>query len=171
MFERFRSARERPSAPTPLVALPRPLAECRLALVVSSVCLAPRGRGVGRSVPLGDPEVREVGADFSSAAPPARTQGRAESGTSAAAASAATASAAAASAAAASAVNVDRNLGFALDRLREAVAAGRLGELNRRHLALGGAMAATGRALARRVPQVADRLIADRVDAVLLVPT
>ena len=32
-------------------------------------------------------------------------------------------------------------------------------------------MAATGRALARRVPQVADRLIADRVDAVLLVPT
>lgn len=166
MFERFRSARGRPSAPTPLVALPRPLAECRLALVVSSVCLAPRGRGVGRSVPLGDPEVREVGADFSSAAPPARTQGRAESGRSAAAASAA-----AASAAAASAANVDRNLGFALDRLREAVAAGRLGELNRRHLALGGAMAATGRALARRVPQVADRLIADRVDAVLLVPT
>ena len=148
------------------MALPRPLAECRLALVVSSVCLAPRGRGVGRSVPLGDPEVREVGADFSSAAPPARTQGRAESGRSAAAASAA-----AASAAAASAANVDRNLGFALDRLREAVAAGRLGELNRRHLALGGAMAATGRALARRVPQVADRLIADRVDAVLLVPT
>jgi D-proline reductase (dithiol) PrdB len=145
MFERFRTARERPPTPAPLAALPRPLAECRLALVVSSVCLAPRGRGVGRSVPLGDPSLREVAADFAS------------TGTRAAAD--------------ASAANLDRNLAFALDRLREAVAAGRLGELNRRHLALGGAMAATGRAIARRVPQVADRLIADGVDAALLVPT
>jgi hypothetical protein len=155
MFERFRTARERP--PAPLAALPRPLAECRLALVVSSVCLAPRGRGVGRGVPLGDPSIREVAADFSSAAPP--VHGRADRG------------AADTSAADASAANLDRNLAFALDRLREAVAAGRLGELNRRHLALGGAMAATGRAIARRVPQAADRLIADGVDAVLLVPT
>ena len=160
MFERFRTARERPPAPAPLAALPRPLAECRLALVVSSVCLAPRGRGVGRNVPLGDPSIREVAADFVS------------TGTRAAAdASAADASAADASAADASAANLDRNLAFALDRLREAVAAGRLGELNGRHLALGGAMAATGRAIARRVPQVADRLIADGVDAALLVPT
>jgi hypothetical protein len=150
MFERFRTARERPPAPAPLMALPRPLAECRLALVVSSVCLAPRGRGVGRSVPLGDPQVREVAADFASTG---------------------TGAAADASAADASTANLDRNLAFALDRLREAVAAGRLGELNRRHLALGGAMAATGRAIARRVPQAADRLIADGVDAALLIPT
>ena len=150
MFERFRTARERPPAPAPLAALPRPLAECRLALVVSSVCLAPRGRGVGRNVPLGDPSIREVAADFVSTG---------------------TRAAADASAADASAANLDRNLAFALDRLREAVAAGRLGELNGRHLALGGAMAATGRAIARRVPQVADRLIADGVDAALLVPT
>jgi len=150
VFERFRTARERPPAPAPLAALPRPLAECRLALVVSSVCLAPRGRGVGRNVPLGDPSIREVAADFVSTG---------------------TRAAADASAADASAANLDRNLAFALDRLREAVAAGRLGELNGRHLALGGAMAATGRAIARRVPQVADRLIADGVDAALLVPT
>ncbi len=150
MFERFRTARERPPAPAPLAALPRPLAECRLALVVSSVCLVPRGRGVGRNVPLGDPSIREVAADFVSTG---------------------TRAAADASAADASAANLDRNLAFALDRLREAVAAGRLGELNGRHLALGGAMAATGRAIARRVPQVADRLIADGVDAALLVPT
>ena len=118
--------------------------------MVSSVCLVPRGRGVGRNVPLGDPSIREVAADFVSTG---------------------TRAAADASAADASAANLDRNLAFALDRLREAVAAGRLGELNGRHLALGGAMAATGRAIARRVPQVADRLIADGVDAALLVPT
>jgi hypothetical protein len=164
LFERFRSSRERPAAPTPLAALPRPLAECRLALVVSSVCLAPRGRGVGRSVPLGDPTLREVAADFSSAALPPDAHRRPDRG-------AAGATGTAASADAASAANLDRNLAFALDRLREAVAAGRLGELNRRHLALGGAMAATGRAIARRVPQVADRLSADGVDVALLVPT
>ena len=170
MFERFRTARERPPAPAPLAALPRPLAECRLALVVSSVCLAPRGRGVGRNVPLGDPSIREVAADFVSTGTRAAADASAADA-SAADASAADASAADASAADASAANLDRNLAFALDRLREAVAAGRLGELNGRHLALGGAMAATGRAIARRVPQVADRLIADGVDAALLVPT
>jgi hypothetical protein len=161
LFERFRTARERPDAPAPLTALPRPLAGCRLALVVSSVCLAPRGRGVGRSVPLGDPELREVAADFS-----VKPAGRAD-----ATASADAGAASPASVADASAANLDRNLAFALERLRAAVAAGRLGELNRRHLALGGAMAATGRAIARRVPQAADRLIADGVDAALLVPT
>jgi hypothetical protein len=165
-FERFRAARERPRAPVPLVPLPRPLAECRLALVVSSVCLAPRGRGVGRSVPLGDPSLREVAGDFSSADLPAHARGRADKPTAATDADGGLSVAADTGAA-----NLDRNLAFALERLREAVAAGRLGELNRRHLALGGAMAATGRAIARRVPQAADRLTADRVDAVLLVPT
>ena len=137
--------------------------------MVSSVCLAPRGRGVGRSVPLGDPAIREVAADFPSSGLPPSARGRADRGV--AASSAAAASAAVASGTDSSAANLDRNLAFALDRLREAVAAGRLGELNRRHMALGGAMAATGRAIARRVPQVADRLIADGIDVALLVPT
>jgi hypothetical protein len=156
IFARFRSARERPLAPVPLAPLSRPLAECRLALVVSSVCLAPAGRGVGRGVALGDPSFREIQGDIVTADLLARAQG-------ADASSIVTADL--------SAANLDRNLAFALDRLREAVAAGRLGELNRRHLALGGAMAATGRAIVRRAPQAADWLTADGVEAVLLVPT
>ena len=150
MFERFRTARERPPAPAPLAALPRPLAECRLALVVSSVCLVPRGRGVGRNVPLGDPSIREVAADFVSTG---------------------TRAAADASAADASAANLDRNLAMAFDRLREAVAGGRLGELSGRHFALGGAMAATDGAVRARASVAARRLLADRVDVALLVPT
>ena len=71
----------------------------------------------------------------------------------------------------ASAANLDRNLAFALDRLRETVADGRLGELNQRHLALCGVMAATGRAIRKRAPQAALWLTADRVDVALLVPT
>lgn len=149
MLERFRTGRDRSPAPVPLAPLRRPLADCRLALVASSVCLAPSGRGVGRGVPLGDPSFREIAGDVPTAHLLAQARDSAD----------------------ASAANLDRNLAFALERLREAVAEGRLGDLNRRHLALCGAMAATGRAIAKRVPQGADWLSSDQVDVALLVPT
>jgi hypothetical protein len=173
IFERFRAGREGPPAPVPLTPLPRPLAECRLALVVGSVCLAPAGRGVGRSVPLGHPSLREIAGDVATADLLTRAQSRADASADAGAATDArpAADANARLAAESSAANLDRNLAFGLDRLREAVAAGRLGELNRRHLALGGAMVATGRAIARVAPLAADRLVGDQVDVALLVPT
>ncbi len=128
----------------------RPLAECRLALVASSVCLAPGGRGSYPGVQTGTPSFRTVAGDVSTAEL-RRGVARRRSD--------------------ASAANLDRNLAFALDRLREAVSDGRLGELNRRHLALCGVMAATGRAIRKRAPQAARWLTADQVDVALLVPT
>jgi hypothetical protein len=115
--------------------------------VASSVCAAPRG-GFDRGVAAGDPAFREVPGDLATDALRASRDG-----------------------ADASAANLDRNLAMAFDRLREAVAGGRLGELSGRHFALGGAMAATDGAVRARASVAARRLLADRVDVALLVPT
>jgi len=143
-----RAGGRRSPALTPWAPLRRPLAECRLALVASSVCAAPRGAGAGQGVTVGDPVWREVPGDAATdalrVAPPDAD---------------------------ASAANLDRNLAMALDRLRDAVADGRLGELDGRHLALGGVMAATDRAVRGRSPVAVRSLVADRVDTALLVPT
>ncbi len=141
--------RGRRPGPTPWAPLRRPLAECRLALVASSVCLAHDGWRSDPAVQVGDPSLRTVAGDLAGAAPTARSPGLSDP----------------------SAANLDRNLAFALERLREAVADGRLGELNRRHLALGGVMAAGSRAIRKRAPQAARWLTDDRVDVALLVPT
>ena len=134
--------------PIPPAPLRRPLAECRLAVVASSVCLSP-GRRSYPGVRVGDPSFRTVQSDASSAELLAGSHAGSDAG----------------------AANLDRNLALALDRLRDAVADGRLGELNRRHLALCGVAAATGRAIRRRVPQAVRWLIDDGVDVALLVPT
>ena len=133
----------------PWAPLSRPLAECRLALVASSVCLVrgdPRGY-VG--IEIGDPVLREIDDDLDNGEPPARSRGRAGDG----------------------AATLERIAAVALDGLRAGVTEGRLGELNRRHLALCGPVAATADAVRKTAPQAADRLAADRVDVALLVPT
>ena len=133
----------------PWAPLSRPLAECRLALVASSVCLVrgdPRGY-VG--VEIGDPCLREIDDDVDTGEPPARSHGRDGDG----------------------AADRERNVALALDGLRAAVAEGRLGELNRRHLALCGPAAVTAAALRHAAPPAAGLLTADRVDVALLVPT
>jgi hypothetical protein len=149
VLSRLRTHRGRHLDPAPLAPLRRPLAECRLALVASSVCLSPGGRGSYPGVRTGDPSFRTVDGDVSTAELRATSRGSSD----------------------ASGANLDRNLAFALDRLRDAVSDGRLGELNRRHLALCGVMAATGRAIRKRAPQAAQWLAADQVDVALLVPT
>ena len=133
----------------PWAPLSRPLAECRLALVASSVCLVsgdPRGY-VG--IEIGDPVLREIDDDLDTGAPPARSRGRAGDGAAA----------------------LEGIVALALDGLRARVAEGRLGELNRRHLALCGPVAATAYAIRKTAPQAADSLTADQVDVALLVPT
>ena len=147
MFTRLGRGRGR-LAPVPPAPLRRPLADCRLAVVASSVCLAP-ARGAYPGVQVGEPSFRQI----EGGVPTAELLAAARAGSDA------------------SAANLDRNLAFALDRLRDAVAEGRLGELNGRHLALCGAMAATDRAIRGRAPQAARWLSDDGVDAALLVPT
>lgn len=146
---RLRTYRGRRPDPTPWAPLRRPLAECRLALVASSVCLAHGARAAGPGVQVGDPSFRTIAGDVLTGELLARSHGPSDT----------------------SAANLDRNLALALDRLRDAVADDRLGELNGRHLALCGTMAATGRAIRKRAPQAALWLTADRVDVALLVPT
>lgn len=131
----------------PWTPLPKPLAECRLALVASSVCLARAGAD---SATAGQkPYFRIVASDVDTAA---LRQHREMGG-------------------GASEANLDRNIGQALDRLREAAAAGRIGRLNDRHLAFCGAMSASARVIRRKAPEAARLLLADGVDVALLVPT
>jgi hypothetical protein len=146
-FGAERADRRRRSARSAWTPLPRPLAACRLALVASAVCLAPRGRGLDHGVRVGVPSLRDVAGDVDTAALVTRSRG----GDPAEA-------------------NLDRNLAFALDRLREAVADGRLGALAGRHLALGGVTAGE-RDMRRCAPEAAARLVADGVETALLVPT
>ena len=149
LLRRRAAGRGNGPAPEPWTPLRRPLADCRLALVASSVCAAPSGGGFDRGVTVGDPTLRDVPGEASAEALGAASRDGAD----------------------ASAANLDRNLAMALERLREAVADGRLGELNGRHLALGGVMAATDRAVRRQAAAAVRRLLADAVDVALLVPT
>ena len=64
----------------------------------------------------------------------------------------------------------DPNLAFPLDRLRELTAAGRIGEVNRRHLSCMGSITAPGRLMRDTAPSAARLLVEDGVDAALLVP-
>ena len=67
-------------------------------------------------------------------------------------------------------VREDPNLGFPLDRLRELAAAGRIGSVAPRHLSFMGSITAPGRLVKRSAPAGARLLVADEVDAALLVP-
>ncbi len=64
----------------------------------------------------------------------------------------------------------DRNLVFPLDRLREFVARTEVGSLNHRHFSFMGSITAPGRLISQSAPAVAQMLLQDGVDAVLLVP-
>lgn len=67
-------------------------------------------------------------------------------------------------------LRADPNLAFPLDRLRERVAAGRLGALNHRHFSVMGSITAPGRFLQQTAPAIAEAFAADGVDAVLVIP-
>jgi D-proline reductase (dithiol) PrdB len=133
----------------PWAPLSRPLADCRLAVVASSVCLVHGDPHEYVGVEIGDPSFREIDNEVDIGELLARSRGRAGDG----------------------AANLERNIALALAGLRAAVAEGRLGELNRRHLALYGPVAATVDAIRKKAPQAAAWLTADQVDVALLVPT
>ena len=64
----------------------------------------------------------------------------------------------------------DRNLGFPRDRLREMVAAGEVGEAAPRHISFMGSITAPSRLVKETAPRAAELLLADGVDAAVLVP-
>ena len=69
-----------------------------------------------------------------------------------------------------SGIEQDRNLGFPLDRLRELEADGFVKKLAPRHLSFMGSITAPGRLTRDTAPEAARMLVADGVDAALLVP-
>jgi D-proline reductase (dithiol) PrdB len=67
-------------------------------------------------------------------------------------------------------IEADRNLALPLDRLRELIDAGVVGESAPRHFSLMGSIIAPAKLISDSGPEIARRLAADAVDAVLLVP-
>jgi len=69
-----------------------------------------------------------------------------------------------------SGIEADRNLALPMDRLRELVKAGVVGQAALRHFSMMGSISAPGRLVSRSSPEIAQRLREDGVDAVLLTP-
>lgn len=67
-------------------------------------------------------------------------------------------------------IEADRNLALPLDRLRELVQDGTIGEVAPRHLSFMGSITAPGRLVERSIPEATQLLVRDAVDVALLVP-
>jgi len=64
----------------------------------------------------------------------------------------------------------DRNLAFPLDRLREMQVEGEIGDVAPRHYSFMGSIVGPRKLIQESAPQVAEKLVADGVDVVLLTP-
>lgn len=135
--------------PVPWTPLHKPLGEAKLALISTAGFVAPGQAPFDDKVKGGDWSYREIPADTDvrQLTECHRSESFDHRG-----------------------IQADPNLAFPLDRVRELVAAGRLGAANRRHFSLMGSITAPGRFMKETVPAVADALAADQTDVTLLVP-
>jgi D-proline reductase (dithiol) PrdB len=69
-----------------------------------------------------------------------------------------------------SGIEADKNLALPLDRLRELVEGGKVGDVSPRHFSIMGSISAPGRLISESAPEIVRRLQVDRVDAVFLTP-
>jgi D-proline reductase (dithiol) PrdB len=67
-------------------------------------------------------------------------------------------------------ITTDKNLALPLDRLKSMAEEGAIGSVAPRHFSFMGSIAAPGRLIANTAPEVAQMLLEDEVDAVLLTP-
>lgn len=67
-------------------------------------------------------------------------------------------------------IEKDKNLALPLDRLRELKQEGLIGEVAKRHFSLMGSITAPERLVQSTAPEIAEKIAADCVDAVLLTP-
>jgi D-proline reductase (dithiol) PrdB len=135
--------------PVPWTQLPKPLAQCRLALVSSAGFVLPGQEPFSPDIRGGDTSYREIpdDADLSTLIDCHRSHSFDHSG-----------------------MQRDPNLAFPRDRVRELAAAGRIGEVNRRHLSFMGSITAPGRLIRETAPEAVRLLVEDGVDVALLVP-
>jgi D-proline reductase (dithiol) PrdB len=136
-------------SPVPCAPLSRPLREARVALVTTAGLRLPEQRGFDNYLKAGDATFREIPGTV-------ETQGLIEDHKSPSFDH--------------SGILADRNLAFPLDRLRELVARGEVGELNRRHFSFMGSIVNPRRLIGKTSVDVAELLRSDGVDAVLLTP-
>jgi D-proline reductase (dithiol) PrdB len=135
--------------PVPWTPLLKPLASCRVALVSSAGFVLPGELPFDEKKRGGDPSFREIPADVGVGT--LVDAHRSESFDH-------------------SAMLRDPNLAFPIDRLRELRDAGRIGEVNARHLSFMGSLTATGHLVSETAPKAASLLAWDGVDVALLVP-
>ncbi len=135
--------------PVPWTPLPKPLAQCRLALVSSAAFIRPGDDPFDHSIKGGDVMFRSIPADVDPAtlidSHPSKSFDH-------------------------SGLRSDANVAFPIERVRELAAAGRIGEVNHRHLSFCGQITAPGRLIRDTAPEAAAGLVADGVDVALLVP-
>ena len=135
--------------PVPWVPLRKPLSQCRLALVSSAGFVMPGQKPFDNSFKGGDPSFREIPdkAELRMLMETHRSESFDHSG-----------------------LQRDPNLAFALERVHELVAVGRIGAANHRHLSCMGSITAPGRLINVTAPPAARLLVEDGVDVALLVP-
>jgi D-proline reductase (dithiol) PrdB len=145
----LKSYRWRRIDPVPWAPLRRPLAESRLALVSSAGFILPGQEPFKVNLAGGDGSFREIPSDtdVSLLIDTHRSESFDHEG-----------------------MLRDPNLAFPIDRVRELAAAGRIGEVNHRHLSFMGSITAPGRLMRDHAPEAARLLRGDGVDVALLVP-
>jgi D-proline reductase (dithiol) PrdB len=145
----LRAYRWRRIDPVPWAPLRRPLAASRLALVSSAGFVLPEQARFDERVRGGDPSFRILpgDVDVGTLIETHRSGSFDHAG-----------------------IRRDPNLAFPLDRLRELAAEGRIGEVAPRHLSFMGSITAPGRFVRDTLPEAASGLVADGVEAALLVP-
>jgi D-proline reductase (dithiol) PrdB len=135
--------------PVPWTPLPKPLSECRVALVSSAAQVLPGQAPFDPEAKGGDCSFREIPGDstcelFTDTHPSTHFDH--------------------------SGLAADLNVAFPLDRVRELAASGRIGSVAPRHLSFCGAITAPGRLRKETAPAAAQMLVEDGVDVALLFP-
>lgn len=135
--------------PVPWTPLPKPLGECRLALVSSAAFVAPGQQPFDESVRGGDVSFRHIPSDLNAAELTDTHRSDAFDHTG---------------------MRRDPNLAFPIDRVRELAERRRIASVTPRHLSLMGSITAPGRLVRDTAPEAARQLVADGVDVALLIP-
>jgi D-proline reductase (dithiol) PrdB len=135
--------------PTPWTSVSKPLSESRVAVVSSAGFVLPDQEPFDQKMKGGDPSYRLIPADTDVATliDAHRSESFDHTG-----------------------MDQDPNLVFPLDRMREMVESGRIGELAPRHPSMMGSITAPGRMIKQTAPQAASDLVEDQVDVALLIP-
>jgi len=141
---KYRSVAWRPGT-----SLDKPLRESRIALVSTAALQGPGQQDFDLDLPGGDPSYRILSAGtYLGSLPAAHPSGSFDH----------------------SGIDSDINLAFPLDRLRELAGEGYIGSIASRHFSFMGAIVSPEKLIEETAPEVAELLIEDRADGVLLVP-